>query len=156
MPRSLSPQLSTALGEPLRWHFPDPTYHPTSQLDCKELRYPTSEGTNRHLTYPYLFVLRHVEGDIYTLTTNGMQVIELEGKVFAVVEGRAQEWVIRYRELQDAYTIVKRLDEPGEIGWIAPTDDKSPQISVGPLQQTPTAPPGYLETELYRFKFPSE
>ncbi|KAI6152659.1 hypothetical protein BKA82DRAFT_1008462 [Pisolithus tinctorius] len=105
---------------------------------------------------PPRFILRRVEGDIYTLTTNGMQVIELEGKVFAVVDGRTQEWVIRYRELQDAYTIVKRLDEPGEIGWIAPTDDKSPQITVGPLQQTPTAPPGYLETELYRFEFPSE
>ncbi|KAI6146341.1 hypothetical protein BKA82DRAFT_994189 [Pisolithus tinctorius] len=105
---------------------------------------------------PPKFILRRVEGDIYTLTINGMQVVELEGKVFAVVEGRAQEWVIRYRELQDAYTIVKRLDEPGENGWIAPTDGKGPQISVGPLGKTPTAPPGYLESELYRFYFPDE
>ncbi|KAI6152656.1 hypothetical protein BKA82DRAFT_35192 [Pisolithus tinctorius] len=89
------------------------------------------------------FVLRRVEGDIFTLTINGMQVVEKDGKVFAVMEGRAQE-------------IVKRLDEPGEIGWIAPTDGSS-QIRVGRLREIPTAPPGqYRPEELYNLAFPLE
>lgn len=102
------------------------------------------------------FVLRRVEGDIFTLTINGMQVVEKDGKVFAAMEGRAQEWVIRYREFQNGYTIVKRLDEPGEIGWIAPTDGSS-QIRVGRLREIPTAPPGqYRPEELYNLAFPLE
>lgn len=54
--------------------------------------------------YLVQFVFRRVGDDIYTLTINGLQVVELEGKLFAVVEGNAQEWVVRYRENHDAYT----------------------------------------------------
>ncbi|KAI6146335.1 hypothetical protein BKA82DRAFT_994197 [Pisolithus tinctorius] len=105
---------------------------------------------------PPVFVIKRVEGDIYTLTINGMQVIELEGRVFAAVEHAPQEWVIKYRELQDAYTITKRLPIPEEIGWIAPIDGENAQIRVGPLNTTPTAPPGqYPLEELYKFQFPS-
>ncbi|KAI5999757.1 hypothetical protein F5J12DRAFT_846586 [Pisolithus orientalis] len=107
-------------------------------------------------SYVVQFVIKRVEGDIYTLTTNGMQVIELEGRVFAAVEHAPQEWVIKYRELQDAYTITKRLPVPEEIGWIAPIDGENAQIRVGPLNDTPTAPPGqYPLEELYKFQFPS-
>ncbi|KIO12280.1 hypothetical protein M404DRAFT_994196 [Pisolithus tinctorius Marx 270] len=104
---------------------------------------------------PPVFVFKRVEGDIYTLTINGMPVVELEGMLFAAVEQAPQEWVIKYRELQDAYTITKRLDAPEEIGWIAPTNEGNPQLRVGPLNDTPTAPPGqYPLEQLYRFQFP--
>ncbi|KIK12686.1 hypothetical protein PISMIDRAFT_689272 [Pisolithus microcarpus 441] len=103
---------------------------------------------------PPRFVFRRVGDDIYTLTINGLQVAELEGKLFAVVEGNAQEWVVRYRENHDAYTIVKRLDSPEEIGWIAPIDDDSEQIGVGPLIVGRSFPPFYPPQELYRFEFP--
>ncbi|KAI6152651.1 hypothetical protein BKA82DRAFT_4113054 [Pisolithus tinctorius] len=106
-------------------------------------------------SYVVQFVFKRVEGDIYTLTINGMPVVELEGMLFAAVEQAPQEWVIKYRELQDAYTITKRLDAPEEIGWIAPTNEGNPQLRVGPLNDTPTAPPGqYPLEQLYRFQFP--
>ncbi|KAI5999759.1 hypothetical protein F5J12DRAFT_895008 [Pisolithus orientalis] len=79
---------------------------------------------------PPVFMFTRVGGDIYTITANGMQVVEMDGKLFTMVEGPPQEWVIRYRELQDAYTIAKRLDTPEEIGWIAPTDGEDPQVAV--------------------------
>ncbi|KIO12284.1 hypothetical protein M404DRAFT_751139 [Pisolithus tinctorius Marx 270] len=50
------------------------------------------------------FVFKRVEGNIYTITTNGMQVIELEGRLVAGAGQTPEEWVIKYRELQDAYT----------------------------------------------------
>ncbi|KAI6146333.1 hypothetical protein BKA82DRAFT_20110 [Pisolithus tinctorius] len=108
------------------------------------------------LSYFVQFVFKRVEDHVYTLTTNGKQVVDVEGKLFAMAGGPVQEWVIKYRELQNAYTITKRLDTPEEIGWIAPTYGGDPQIRVGPLNDTPTAPPGqYPLEQLYRFQLPS-
>ncbi|KAI6016215.1 hypothetical protein EDC04DRAFT_2946719 [Pisolithus marmoratus] len=106
---------------------------------------------------PPRFVFRQVEGNIYTITINGLHVIEREGKLFAVVEeeGPAQEWVITYRENHDAYTIVKR-DAPPEIGWVAPTQDESHQILVQPLLPGRSFPPSYRPQELYKFEYPEE
>ncbi|KAI6032351.1 hypothetical protein BKA83DRAFT_682620 [Pisolithus microcarpus] len=105
---------------------------------------------------PPRFIFRQVGDNVYTLTINGLQVIELEGKLFAVVEGDLQEWVVTYRENHDAYTIVKRLDSPEEIGWIAPIDNNSRQIRVGPLIVGWSFPPFYPPQELYRFEFADE
>ncbi|KAI5999786.1 hypothetical protein F5J12DRAFT_267388 [Pisolithus orientalis] len=102
---------------------------------------------------PPVFVFRRVEGDIYTLSINGMQVIELERRLFAALERPAQEWVIKYRQFHDAYTITKRLDSREEIGWIAPVKGESKQIHIGPLGQIDTAPPGYPPRELFNFQF---
>ncbi|KAI6043703.1 hypothetical protein EDC04DRAFT_2890621 [Pisolithus marmoratus] len=103
---------------------------------------------------PPRFVFRLVEGNIYTMTINGLNVVEREGKLFAVVEeeGPAQEWVITYRENHDAYTIVKR-DAAEEIGWVAPTQDESPQILVQLLLPGRSFPPSYRPQELYRFEY---
>ncbi|KAI6114753.1 hypothetical protein EDD16DRAFT_1517605 [Pisolithus croceorrhizus] len=105
---------------------------------------------------PPRFIFRRVGDNIYTLTINGLQVIELEGRLFAAVEGSAQEWVVTYRENHDAYTIVKRLNPPEEIGWIAPIDGESRQILVGPLIVGRSLPPFYPPQELYRLEFPDE
>ncbi|KAI6152648.1 hypothetical protein BKA82DRAFT_4112994 [Pisolithus tinctorius] len=70
---------------------------------------------------PPVFVFKRVEGNIYTITTNGMQVIELEGRLVAGAGQTPEEW-----------------------------------IRVGPLNTTPTAPPGqYPLEELFKFQFPS-
>ncbi|KAI6042264.1 hypothetical protein EDC04DRAFT_3139258 [Pisolithus marmoratus] len=103
---------------------------------------------------PPRFAFRRVGGNIYTITINGLQVIELEGRLFAVVEGAPQEWVITYRENHDAYTIVKRLDASEEIGWVAPIEGESRQILVQPLLPGRSSPPSYRPQELYRFEFP--
>ncbi|KAI6042255.1 hypothetical protein EDC04DRAFT_2661839 [Pisolithus marmoratus] len=106
---------------------------------------------------PPRFVFRLVEGNIYTMTINGLNVVEREGKLFAVVEevGPAQEWVITYRENHDAYTIVKR-DVAEEIGWVAPTQDESHQILVQLLLPGRSFPPSYRPQELYRFEYAEE
>ncbi|KAI5983125.1 hypothetical protein EDD15DRAFT_2522355 [Pisolithus albus] len=102
---------------------------------------------------PPRFIFRRVGDNVYTLTINGLQVIELEGKLFAVVEGEPQEWVVTYRENHDAYTITKRLDSPEEIGWIAPIAGNTEQIGVGPLIVGRSFPPYYPPQELYRFDY---
>ncbi|KAI6152652.1 hypothetical protein BKA82DRAFT_4113075 [Pisolithus tinctorius] len=105
---------------------------------------------------PPRFIFTRVEDEVYTLTINGLNVVEQQGKLFAVTEEPAQEWVVRYRAFHDAYTIVKRLDSREEIGWMAPTQDGDRQIRIGRLGEIPTVPPGYLDRELYRFAFPEE
>ncbi|KAI6042257.1 hypothetical protein EDC04DRAFT_2601045 [Pisolithus marmoratus] len=100
---------------------------------------------------PSRFIAQRVENNVYMLTTNGYRAIDLEGNLFGALELPPQEWVITYRENHDAYTIVKRTNAPEEIGWVAPTKDKSRQILVQPLT-LPTYPP----QELYRFEFPKE
>ncbi|KAI6042266.1 hypothetical protein EDC04DRAFT_2661947 [Pisolithus marmoratus] len=104
---------------------------------------------------PPRFIFRGVQDNIYTLTINGLQVIELEGKLFAAVEGAPQEWVITYRENHDAYTIVKR-DASEEIGWVAPIGGESPQILVQRLYPGLSFPPFYRPQELYKFEYLEE
>ncbi|KAI6014108.1 hypothetical protein PISMIDRAFT_684468 [Pisolithus microcarpus 441] len=98
---------------------------------------------------PQRFIFRRVDLDVYTLSIHGFQVIELEGRVFSGVDQRPQEWVVRYRENYDAYTITKRLYGPEEIGWIAPIDEENPQILVGPIGEGPSYPPEVL----FKFEF---
>lgn len=105
---------------------------------------------------PPRFIFQRVGVDTYLLTINGLQVVELDGRLFAVVEGAAQEWVVTYRSNHDAYTITKRLDSPEEIGWIAPTEGENRQIRVGPLIVGRSFPPFYPPTELFKFEFPNE
>ncbi|KAI5983120.1 hypothetical protein EDD15DRAFT_2376860 [Pisolithus albus] len=103
---------------------------------------------------PPRFIFRRVGNNVYTLTINGLQVVEFKGNLFAAVEGVPQEWVVTYRENLDAYTIVKRLDSPEEIGWIAPIDGDNRQIGVRHLIVGPSNPPFYPPQELYRFEYP--
>ncbi|KAI6042263.1 hypothetical protein EDC04DRAFT_3088704 [Pisolithus marmoratus] len=107
---------------------------------------------------PPRFIVKRVEGNVYTLSINGYQTVELEGRLFGAVELPPQEWVITYRKNHDACTIVKRLDSPEEIGWIAPIEDEDErrQIHVGPLVTGRSYPPFYPPQELYRFEFPKE
>ncbi|KAI6043715.1 hypothetical protein EDC04DRAFT_639181 [Pisolithus marmoratus] len=105
---------------------------------------------------PPRFIATRVGEHAFTLTINGYRTIELEGGLFGAVKYPPQEWVITYREYHDAYTIVKRLDAPEEIGWIAPIEDESQQIRIGPLVTSRSLPPLYPPQELYRFEFPEE
>ncbi|KAI5999751.1 hypothetical protein F5J12DRAFT_266755 [Pisolithus orientalis] len=151
-------------GQPLRWLFPRPVLPvlPVNLIarnpDIQAPRVRIITNIRRTLIH-VLCTVRPQEGrrrHIHYLPSMGCKSSRRTGRYLLLMEGRAQEWVIRYREFQNGYTIVKRLDEPGEIGWIAPTDGSS-QIRVGRLREIPTAPPGqYRPEELYNLAFPLE
>ncbi|KAI6043704.1 hypothetical protein EDC04DRAFT_2599971 [Pisolithus marmoratus] len=78
----------------------------------------------------FKFIAQWVENNVYMLTTNGYQAVNLEGNLFGALELPPQEWVIMYRENHDAYMIIKKTNAPQEIRWVTPTKDKSCQVWI--------------------------
>ncbi|KAI5993350.1 hypothetical protein EDC04DRAFT_2910859 [Pisolithus marmoratus] len=102
---------------------------------------------------PPRFTVEPVNGgdNTYVILVERRNTRGQEDRVFAFENEPAEEWVILYRELQDAYTIERR-GEP--VGWTVPQPEETEirQVVLRPIISTRSLPPQFLPTQLYRFE----
>ncbi|KAI6094563.1 hypothetical protein F5141DRAFT_1296184 [Pisolithus sp. B1] len=73
-------------------------------------------------------------------------------RVYDFGDEPSEEWTVRYREYQDAYTIEK-AGEP--LAWTAPpVHEGFPQILLRPLIVESSDPPRFLDSQLFIFDGP--
>ncbi|KAI6044499.1 hypothetical protein EDC04DRAFT_2599520 [Pisolithus marmoratus] len=102
---------------------------------------------------PPRFTVEPVNGgdNTYVILVERRNTRGQEDRVFAFENEPVEEWVILYRELQDAYTIERR---GGPVGWTVPQPEETEirQVVLRPIIATPSLPPRFLPSQLYRFE----
>lgn len=102
---------------------------------------------------PPKFTVEVVNGgdNTYAIKVEGRNTRGQEDRVFAFADQSAEEWVILYREYDDAYTIERR-GEP--IGWTVqqPEGVEDRQVVLRPIISTRSIPPHFLPAQLFRFE----
>ncbi|KAH7927791.1 hypothetical protein BV22DRAFT_1127107 [Leucogyrophana mollusca] len=85
----------------------------------------------------------------YKLKVGGAITCEMKQELYAMLIGlEGEEWMIKYRDYHDAYTIEKANEK---AGWLVPDMKPFTQIAVRPLQSQPSAPPKFPDSELWKF-----
>ncbi|KAI6001267.1 hypothetical protein EDD15DRAFT_2192914 [Pisolithus albus] len=99
------------------------------------------------------FTIEPVNGgdNTYVIKVEDRNTRGEEKRVFAFEDQPAEEWVILYREGQDAYTIERR-GEP--VGWTVPLPEETGlrQVALEPIISTGSLPPQFLPRQLFRFE----
>ncbi|KAI6108835.1 hypothetical protein EDD16DRAFT_1898485 [Pisolithus croceorrhizus] len=118
------------------------------------------------------FTVEPVNGgdNTYAIRVENRNTRGQENRVFAFEDQPAEEWVIVYREFQNAYTEVtgsrhprvldtdtmmvsiQRRDDPA--GWTVPPLEETElrQVTLSPLISTPSLPLQFLPRQLFRFE----
>ncbi|KAI6010939.1 hypothetical protein F5J12DRAFT_891445 [Pisolithus orientalis] len=101
---------------------------------------------------PPKFTIEPVNGgnNTYVILVDKRNTRGQDERVFAFENEPAEEWVIIYREPQNAYTIERR---GGPLGWTAPPREEplpERQILLSPLIVRPSEPPQFLPSQLFR------
>ncbi|KAI6139721.1 hypothetical protein BKA82DRAFT_24315 [Pisolithus tinctorius] len=102
---------------------------------------------------PPRFTIELVNGgdNTYVILVEKRNTRGQDERVFAFENEPAEEWVIIYREPQNAYTIERR---GGPLAWTAPPREQplpERQILLNPLVVQLSEPPQFLPTQLFRF-----
>ncbi|KAI6124893.1 hypothetical protein EV401DRAFT_1940492 [Pisolithus croceorrhizus] len=99
------------------------------------------------------FTVEPVNGgdNTYAIRVENRNTRGQENRVFAFEDQPAEEWVIVYRQFQNAYTIQRR-DDPA--GWTVPLPEETElrQVTLSPLISTRSLPPQFLPRQLFRFE----
>ncbi|KAI6139769.1 hypothetical protein BKA82DRAFT_4019961 [Pisolithus tinctorius] len=103
---------------------------------------------------PEFTVTKGDQVNTYTITVNRNMVHDLDDRVVAFNDGSTTEWVIIFRRHERAYTVQRRAER--RLAWTAPgLEPERPnplQILLEPLICTPSIPPQFRHSQLFKFE----